>query len=805
MLKNYLKIAFRNLIKYPGYSVINIFGLSTGIACCILIMLFVGDELSYDRYHEKADRIYRIQTDVDVSGNLLKLATTSFPMAEAFKTDYSEIEKITRVIRWGEPVISKDETRFKERNMLWADTEVFEIFSWAWVAGDPKTALKDMYSVVLTESTAKKYFGDENPIGKTIRYEAQKDMIVRGVIHDIPANSHIKFDLLGSAITLNEIIGRESLNHWHAFYATETFVLFQNKTVVNSFEQSLPKFVDKYLKGEFATSVGRTYTMSVAPLTSLHLSPALKGEFSTVGSMSYIYTFSAIAFGVLFIACINFMNLSTARSARRAKEIGLRKVLGALKKQLIRQFLGETFLLSFVSIVMGLILVEMCLPAFNQLAGKQFTFDIITRLPFLSSLALLTIFISLLAGFYPAIYLSKLKPVDSLKNNTATGKKKLWFRHTLVSLQFAVSVILIVGTIVVYGQLKFIQNQDLGLDKSQVLVLPVADGIIKPKYNVFRDELLKNNQIQNVAISTFIPGGKIPGTPVQKIPTGPGDTWEITTIPADYYFVKTMGIKIVAGRDYSKSMATDMTESMLINESAAKEMGWTSEEAIGKNVAWGGSEPPVNLKIIGVMKDFNYASLHTPIKPILVAPIDYWPGGYNYVTVRISEQDASNTIDQVKTIWGKLFPETPFIYSFMDDDFAKLYASEDKLGQIFLIFAIVAILIACLGLLGLAAFLAQSRTKEIGIRKVVGANSLQMVSLLLKDFLKPVLYSTFLSWPMAYFIMTKWLENFAYRSELSILIFMGSTFCAVAIAIIILSYHAIKASRTNPAHSLKYE
>ncbi|HNJ72187.1 MAG TPA: FtsX-like permease family protein, partial [bacterium] len=681
---------------------------------------------------------------------------------------------------------------------------VFDVFSWPMIYGDPKTALQEINSVVLSESASKKYFGDDNPIGKILRYDGRIDLLVKGVIKDIPYNSHVRFEVLANIQTLLDVVGRESMSHWHAFYQLQTYLLLRNTFDAQSLIESLPSFVDKYLKGEFAESVGRTYTMELTPLTELHLSTSRKGEFSTVGSMNYVYVFSGIAFCLLSIACINFINLSTAHATKRHREIGLRKVLGANRSQLIRQFLTETTLLVFISITVALLLIDIVLPYFNTLAGKHFTFSIFADYTTLLTIPGLVVIVGILAGMYPAFYLSRFNPIESVRGSHYSGTKKTRFRHALVSIQFVVSIVLLIITAVVFRQLDFIQNKNIGIDKNQTLVIPVTDQQIRARYHSLREQLTTQPGIENVAISGFMPGIRVPGSPLQKIPTGPSDKWEFSTIPADENFVPTLGINIIAGRNFTKLNPTDSAESMLINEAAARDLGWTPEEAIGKPLAWGG-DPGFNVRVIGVIKDFNYTSLHQPIKPLVIIPTALWPNSYNFLSIRINTGHLSETIHHINTVWEQRMPETPFIYSFLDDDFSKLYAGENKLGIIFLIFASLAIFVASLGLLGLATFVSESRRKEISIRKVVGADLRTLIILLLGDFLMPITISTLISWPIAYYIASAWLQNFAYRTEPTWYVFVAATLFSIGIAALMLIQYVIKTARVNPAVTLKSE
>lgn len=806
MLKNYVTIALRHLLKYRSHSAINIAGLAVGMSCCILIGLFVSDEFSFDRYHEQADRIYRVQTDVDVAGNVLNLATTSFPMAGALKHDYAEVQAAARLVKWGEPIIGLDEKRFKEKAVLWADPEVFQIFSWPFLAGDPKSALNGMYSAVLTESAARKYFGDINPIGRTLRYENRHDLAVTGVIKDVPANSHLQFQVLISAATLTDVFGRETMDLWHAFYPTQTFVLLQSPSNAGELGSKLPLFVSKYLQDDVAKTLGRSYQMSLKPLLDIHLSPQLKGDFGTVGSLVYVYYFSAIAVCVLLIACINFVNLTTARSSRRTREIGLRKVMGALRPHVMRQFIGEAVLLSVVAFLLALLLTEVSLPFFNELAGKNLTLKYVTGRFVAAALLSIMFLVGVGAGLYPALVLSKVGPVEALKNRLSLGDRRAWLRKILVSTQFAVSVILMICTMTVFRQLEFIQNHQLGLDKDQVMTMPLSSPDLQKKYDVLRESLLQSPYIRNVAASTFVPGMKIMGTPYRKIPSNEKDMWEITTIPADPNFVPTMGIGMLAGRNYSNDIPTDMQEGILVNEAAAQELGWSNpSDAVGRHIEWLGMQTPLRTTILGVMRNFNYGSLHQKIGPLIVVPVSYWPDGYNYVSLRVPAGDSREAIHHAQTAWQQLFPSTPFSYSFLDQEFGKLYASEEKMGRLFTVFALLAVFIACLGLLGLSAFMAEVRTKEIGVRKVLGASSLTIVRLMSLEFIKLVTVANVAAWPLAYLIMTRWLETFAYRTSMSLSIFVLSGSVALLIALATIAYQALKASGMNPAKVLKYE
>lgn len=804
MLYNYILIALRNLNRQKGFSFINVAGLAIGIAGCILIAMFIIDELQYDRYHEHADNIYRVQTNVDVAGNILTLATTSYPMADALKTDFPQIRHITRVMRWNDPILVRGENKIRETQMLWADASVFDVFSWKMVEGDPSTSLRDKNSVILTQTAARKYFGTENPIGKTLRYDGQSDLMVRGIIEDVPSNSHVRFEVLGSLETLSDIVGKENFTHWHAFYQLQTFAVFPNSTDRLTVNESLPRFVEKYLSGEFATSIGRTYTMELSPLLGLHLEPQRKGEFSILGSKSYIITFSVIAFCLLGIACINFTNLTTARAVRRNKEIGLRKVFGAQRSQLINQFLGETQVVVAVSVMAALLLVYFALPYFNALSQKQFTMEIFTNWKTVFILILFSGFVGWLAGWYPAFYLSRYNPLNTLKGTHVAGHRRTYTRQTLVGIQFGVSITLIIVTLIIHDQLNYMHTKDMGLAKEQIVVIPVSDGQIRNKYQVLREKLINNPIIENASISTFIPGSKIPGSPLQKIPANPSEKWEFTTIPADENFVPTMGISLLSGHNFTKENPSELQEGILLNESAAREIGWAPDQALDQKLSWGG-DPGYNLRVIGVVKDFHFASLHQGIKPLVIVPVENWPQGYNFITIRIHATSAQQAITHIQNVWNEVVPETPCFYSFLDDDFSKLYAGKNKLGRLYLTFSVLTIIVACLGLLGLAAFVSESRKREMSIRKVVGATSYHVIINMLSDFLKPVMFSLLLSWPAANYFSSQWLQSFAYRIDPGFYQYFLATLIAILIASLTLLYHAVQAGKLNPAQVLKNE
>ncbi len=812
MFRNYFKIALRNLLKYKGYSFINIAGLAIGIASCVLIFLFVMDELSHDRFHLNSNRIARVNVDMIAGGNTSPLAVSSFPMGPALKKDYPEIQAFTRIAKWGNPLVQYEEKRFYENNFFWADTSVFDIFSYQMISGDPKTALKAPNSVVLTRETAERYFGSEDPIGKTFHYDNQRDLQVTGVIENLPENLSIQFDFLGSFPTLEEIATPGNVASWHSFFLIYTFLLFPEQHEINDFNEKMPAFVDSYMHDDVARSIGRTYTVSVTPLENIYLQSKRIAEAKT-GDINYVYTFTVIAIFVLLIACINFMNLSTARSIRRSREVGMRKVLGARRGQLIRQFLGESLLLSIIALPLAFLIVELSLPFFNTLSGKALTVSYFERWDTLLGICGFVLLTGIVAGSYPAFYLSGFKPIATLKSNL--NKQRSIFgvnlvtrlRRALVVLQFGISIVLVIGTMLVYNQLEFMRNKKLGFDKEQVIVIPATDAEVRSKFEVLRTSYLQNPDVSMVSGTAIMPGtGGGLATPVTKAGGDESERWEMTTLPIGPQFLQTLGVKLVAGRFYSEEMSTDTLQSYIINAKAAALFGWVDpEDAIGQQIEWFGTAQGLTGTVIGVTDNFHISSLHNEVQAVFMIPMNLWPSGLNFINVRSHPNNMARTLDFLKQEWQATFPLIPFRYSFLDENFAGLYQSEEVLGQLFGIFGSLAILIACLGLFGLASFTAEQRTREIGVRKVLGATLGDIILLLTREFLLLIALANLIAWPVAYWIMDSWLQNFAYRDAISLTIFPTVAIAAFLIALLTVGYQAIRAATADPVDALRYE
>ena len=792
MIKNYLKIALRNLIKHKAFSLINISGLAIGMACCLLIIIFVQDELRYDRFHDKSDRIYRMTSEWNQRGVIANYPLIFSGVPPILQNEFSEVQNFVRFDPRLNVLISSGDKKFYEERLFYTDASVFEVFTFPLLKGDPKTALKEPYSIVLTENMAEKYFSGEDPMGQTLSIDNEHDYRIMGILKEIPRNSHIKFDFLASMATLEAQDSRYGkLWAWNCY----TYLLLPEGYSYLDLERKFPDFIRRH-RGEKAVEA---YTFSLQPLTSIHLHSHLGSEIEPNGDIRYVYIFSAIAFFILLIACINFMNLSTARSANRAKEVGVRKVLGADRIRLTKQFLGESLFLSLMALPVAVALVELFLPAFNALTGKDLRIDYFGNSVVFIGLIGILLIVGILSGSYPAFFLSTFRPAEVLKGKLKAGSGSTLFRKVLVVVQFSISIVLIAGTIIIFNQLDFIRNKKLGFDKEQVVVLPVSRSGIGQNFEAFKTELLQNPSVESVCGSTSLPS-LLPTRSV-FIPEGveEGERLTLRNVLVDYDFIKTFGMEIIEGRDFSRDFATDTKEAFIVNEAAVKEFGWDS--ALGKRLI--DLEGPRGL-VIGMVKDFHFRSKHQKIEPLILSLLPSSRFVY-FVSVKIRSSNISETLAFLKRKWNSFSPGWPFEYFFLDDNFNRLYKSEDRLRQVFLTFTFLAIFIACLGLFGLAAFTAEQRTKEIGIRKVLGASVPGVVLLLSKEFIKWVLAANVIAWPVAYFAMGRWLENFAYRISLGWGVFVAAAGLTLGIALFTVGFQAAKAALANPSDALRYE
>jgi len=801
MFKNYMKTAFRNIRRHKGYAFINIAGLAVGMACCILIMLFVFDELSYDKFHENHNRIYRVTRkwfNEDGVVNL-HLGHVAPPVAPLLENDFPEIENAVRILRQGRLLVGRDSEFFEEPRFFFAERDVFEVFSFSFAAGNPETALQEPFTIVISREMAAKYFGDENPVGKPLQIQVgpqKADMMVTGVMENIPHSSHFHADFFGSFKTFEAVVGDEEMQRW-ASNNYATYLLMPENYDINRLESQLDPFIDRHM----SEGMSEKTKLELQRLTDIHLHSHLDSEIEANSDITYVYVFSVIAFFVLLIACVNFMNLATARSAGRAKEVGMRKVVGALRTQLIRQFLSESTLTAVVSFLLALGLVFMALPKFSQFIGKDLSFNLIENSQILLLLLLLAVIVGFLAGLYPAFFLSGFKPVSVLRDKIGSWKKGLSFRSVLVVFQFSISIILIICVSVVTRQLDYMRTRSLGFDEEQVVVLPSSESMLQNPDD-FKNRLLQNPGILSVSAASRIPSGRLldsSGARVLSGETSQPITFRIAMLMVDYDYIPTFKMEMAAGRNFSRQMGTDPEQAFILNETAARRIGWESpEQAIGKGFGYGRRKG----QIIGVVRDFHFESLHQEISPLVLFLSESHLG---QIAVRISPQNIPRTMGFLKKNWAEMRPNYPFSYYFVDENFDQLYRSEENLQKIFSYFTLLAVFIGCLGLFGLASYSAERRTKEIGIRKVLGASSSALAFLLSREFTKWVLLANVIAWPAAYWIMSRWLQNFAYRTGISIGIFFLAGIAALLIALLTVSYQAVKASLADPVKALKYE
>ncbi|HZK95407.1 MAG TPA: ABC transporter permease [Prolixibacteraceae bacterium] len=806
MIKNYFKIAWRNLMKNKAFSFINIIGLAIGISVCLIIILFVYDELSYDRFNKKADQIVRVTFGGKLGGEVMKEAVVMAPVAQTLMQDYPEVLDATRLVKNNPTKISYKEKTFDNEITCAVDLNFFSVFTLPFVKGDPKTALVEPNSVVITEETARKYFGDEDPMGKVIEfktYNATKK--VTGIIKKIPANSHFHFDFFASMADVQAAKSTSFL--YGSFY---TYLVLQKGYDYKKLQAKLPQVAEKYMGPQLMQAMGinmqefrkkgNDIGLYLQPLTDIHLRSDFTVNLEPGGDLRYVYIFGAIALFMLLIACINFINLSTAGASKRAKEVGIRKVLGSLNAELIRQFLFESILLAMIALVIGLALVKMALPFFNHLANKNLTLQILGNPFILLVLVAFGLLVGILAGSYPAFFLSSFKPVAALKSKFISKSKSISLRSGLVVFQFFISVMLIIGTSVVYRQLNYIQNKKLGFDRDQVLVLRNS-GVLGDKEAILKEQLRNDPRVVNVSRSGYLPVKSNYNNMTLTFPDGNNLLSRRTNIyQVDEQYIPTLGMQMVEGRNFSKDFPTD-SSAVIVNETLAKIYGW-GNRAVGHNLdlSTGNNGGYKGLRVIGIVKDFNFKSLHEEIGPVMMV-LQQSSG----LIVKAKGKDISGLISSIKSKWATFNVDEPFNYSFLDEDYKTQYISESKTGTILGIFSTMTIFVACLGLFGLVMFTSEQRRKEIGIRKALGASVAGIVNLLSIDFLKLVLVAVVLATPVAWWAMNKWLMDFAYRIDISWWMFVLAAVTALLIALFTVSFQAIKAAIANPVKSLSTE
>ncbi len=807
MLKSYFKIALRNLKNYRVYTAINVVGLAVGIACFVMIMLFVRDELSYDRYNKHADQIYRPGFTATFNGREIRSALSPAPMGETIYHDFPEVLAYARLHYEGSCGIRYQNKTFVEQKFLWADSSLFDIFTLPFVSGNPKTALVQPNTVVITESTARKYFGNENPLGKIINRDKNTDYMVTGVIKDVPPNSHFHPDFIASLTSVRD--GRNPNWMSNNYY---TYFLLKKGTnpadLQRKIDEELVTHAGPQLKAVTGVSIeqflaaGNKVGYVLQPLTSIHLNSHLDYELEQNGSISTVYIFSAIAVAILLIACINFINLATARSERRAKEVGIRKTLGSPRSHLVWQFMAESVMMSGAAAIIAVGIVELTLPLFNETAGKKLSLGLFSNLSTIPVLIGLAIVVGVVAGCYPAFYLSSFHPIDALKRETKRGGSKSLVRNGLVVFQFAISIALFIGTLVIYDQLNYVQTKNLGFDKEESVVIYRTDDL-GGRIQSFEDKLRQNTNILSVTNSTAIPGNQYSDSGFWLEGTGAQQLVDLRTMQSDYDFAGTYKIQMADGRFFSREHPSD-TGAVVVNQEVEKVFG--VKDIVGKYLVLPGETmaDQKRFEVVGVMKDFNFHSLHEPIRPLVIRLLPETAAA-QFVTVRLAPGNHLRMISFIKGDWRRYAGNEEFNFNFLDNSLQNLYAADQRTSKIAGTFSVLAIVIACLGLLGLAAFTTEQRTKEIGIRKVLGASVPEVTRLLSLQFVKWVLIANVVAWPLAYLLMNKWLSLFAYRTSLSLWIFAASGTLALLIALATVGSHAIKAATANPVEALRYE
>ena len=806
MFKNYFLSAIRNVFKNWKYLLINILGLSIGLAASIYIVLFVHFELSYDKFHSQANNIYRIGVRGMMMNNEINQAVTAAPMAEAMRNDYPEVITACRVREAGDWLIKYEDKKFNERNMLFADSTFFDVFSFKLIKGDPKTVLKEPKTVVLTESASKKYFGSEDPIGKLLKVESDTTLYkVTGVMENVPENSHFHFELLGSLKTLR---GSEN-TFWisHNFY---TYIRLKEGINPKEFEKKMELMVAKYVgpqieqflginMEQFASS-GNYFGYFIQPITEIHLHSDLQYEIESNGNIVYVYIFISIAIFILLIACVNFTNIATARASTRSKEVGIRKVVGAMKKHLVLQFLLEAFIICSISLLFALFVLEFFRPNLNNLMQLPLKIDYLGNFYTIPLFLLLILLVSILAGGYPAFFLSSFKPIAVLKGKLKLGVKGGILRAILVIFQFVVSVFILLSTYTVFDQLRFVLNKDLGFDKENIIMIRRSDAL-KKQMEAFKAELKTLPNVISVSNANTYPGENFSNNAffLEGEPTS--NTYLLNQAWISFDYEKVLGFEMKEGRFFSPNFPTD-SQAIVINEAAVKSLGF--ENPIGKHILHPRSETEIApLTVIGVVKNFNFKSLHTPVEP---AAFTLMPGNWEgVVCVKINNQNSSQTLNSIQKTWESFTSDYPFEYFFFEDHIKSLYKSEQRTSRVFVMFSVLSIIIAFLGLLGLISFMTEQRKKEVGIRKTFGSTSLNIMLIYCKEILKLIVIASVISWPISYFAMNKWLQDFSYRVNIDLVMFAVIPLFTMILSLATVFYQSYLAARQNPAETLRYE
>lgn len=790
MLKSYALIALRNLRKHKGYAFINIVGLAVGMACCLLIVLFVQDEQSYDTHHEKGERIYRVVLELTMPGQEQReKVVLPYRISELLEGNVAQIEQTARITRQQHLFTYQDQS-FTESGFAMADASILDIFTFNFVRGNPETALDDPYAVLLTESTARKYFGETDPIGQILTMDEQHNFTVTGIIEDLPKTTHMPLDMLASLANVEQRYNDEMLNSPGAQWVY-TYVLLPEGTTNDMLAADINAVVQPL------TPPGFELGLSLQPMLDIHLHSQMPDEWAPTSNIIYVYAFLVIAVFILAIACINFMNLSTARSAWRAKEVGVRKVVGANRSSLIRQFLGESLLLSLLGAALALLLMEAFVPIFNAITGQDLVVDYANNQWVLGALFGIALVVGVLSGSYPAFYLSAFRPVQVLKGGLqAQGRGAAALRKTLVVFQFAISIFLIIGTVVVYSQLRYVQDKNLGFDTEQIVAVHLPDRDVRQSYASLKQTYEQHPNVVRVSAASDAPPGGLNSWRVRPEGTPREQDELIPVVAVDYDYMETLGLELIEGRAFSEDLPTDASEAIILNEAAARRLGIENLEATRFTM---NNKPGV---AIGIVRDYHYQSLHSEIAPIMLT---IWEPWYDQLIVKISPDNVQETLAFLEREWDARSSAWPFTYSFLDDRVDAMYRTEQRLGTSLQTFAFLSIFIACLGLFGLAAFMAEQRTKEIGIRKALGASSGHIVALFSNAFVRLVLVAFVVAAPLAYVAMDWWLQDFAYRVSIGVGTILLGGGLAILIAMLTVSSQTLRAALTKPVEALRYE
>ncbi|KPL16028.1 MAG: hypothetical protein AMS26_06185 [Bacteroides sp. SM23_62] len=790
MLRNYLKTAIRNLMRNPLYTLINIFGLSIGITCSLLILIFIKHEFSFDRFHEKKDYLHRVVFEFVNPEGITMTPQMTAPVGPAMVEAFPEVVRSTRFSYREDGYFSYQGKAYREEGLYYADSSLFEMFSFELLAGNPNTALAAPYSVVLGEETAQRIFGDSDPIGEAIRWNNRDDLIITGVVKTPPANSHLQFSSLISFSSRYQ--DRRYYMDWNGGMQYYHYLELVPGADVETLEAKFPDFMYEGIN-HLLESAGASINASLQPIEKIHLRSGYVAEIGPTGSMANIYIYAAIAIFILLIACINFMNLTTAMATKRAKEVGMRKVFGAARTNLIRQFLGESIVMSIIGLVIALVLIEILLPAFGNIVSRQLELYQWSNLDLLLGIPLLVLLVGTVAGSYPAFYLSAFKPVSVLKGLFKSQKSYSGVRNSLVLIQFAISIVLIICTLVIYAQLGFIRSKDLGFNKDNILILGFTSESFKQQCEQLKESLARIPEVISSSATSEVPGEGFTSNGYR--PEGYDRFIMISKVAVDFDYIRTVGLQVINGRDFSEDFSTDR-EAYLVNEALVRKLDW--QDPVGKTIFRGRDHT-----VIGVVKDFHFAPVHQEIGPLIFDMHPYL--GYDYLLVRFRTGNLPGLISDIRKAWEKIDPNEPFEYHFMDDVFGQVYRAEQRMGSMLLYFAILAIVIACMGLFGLALFNTEQRTREIGIRKVFGSSVSGVVLLLSGKFSRWVLLANILAWPVAYLIVREYMQMYAYKINLPVWIFFLSAAGVYVIALLTISLQSYKAGITNPGDALRYE